>query len=375
MLVRNPHPAARLRGAGDHPLPGLGAEPQNPAPQRIHPASASGGRSRSLRVRLRQSVLFAALALLLLALPPLPRALAQSDQETRPASDEIYALSDVPEADTETRIDEPERPAFVQALLDVAIGELGYTEGPNNYSKYGEWSGDPNAAWCAEFVCWCVSQADARTGTQLLDTVYPNYSGQNTGRDWFVRKGRFVFRRGNCPEWGYQWLKGADRLMKKNDYIPRSGDLVFFSYNEAGDTEHVALVEYCARDAQERVVIHVIEGNNPSSVQRNRYYLNNSQVLGFGACEDVADTTMRYGNRGDKVLELQRRLCELGYLEAQHQTGTYGSNTKLAVAAYQSAMANKAVTGIADRETQQAIEADMREMEFNSPETWQVVDE
>ena len=160
--------------------------------------------------------------------------------------------------------------------------------------------------------------------------------------------------------------------MKKNDYIPRPGDLMFFSYNEAGDTEHVALVEYSARDAEGNVIVHVIEGNNPSSVQRNRYYLNNSQVLGFGACQDVVDTTMRSGCKGDKVLQLQQWLNRLGLLEEKNLTGTFGSNTKLAVAAYQKTMDGKAASGIADRETQQSIEAAIRQLEFDSPDTWLV---
>ena len=47
--------------------------------------------------------------------------------------------------------------SFVPQLLAVAEGELGYTEGSNNLTKYGTWAGDPNAAWCAEFICWCVN--------------------------------------------------------------------------------------------------------------------------------------------------------------------------------------------------------------------------
>ena len=293
------------------------------------------------------------------------------------AEEEQLVESDVTDTDevVEMPIAEGERPAFVAQLLEVAIGELGYTEGPNNHSKYGEWSGDANAAWCAEFVCWCVDQVDQRYGTQLLDVVYPNYSGQNTGRDWFIARGRFVYRKGNCPDWGYQWLKGTDELLRKNDFIPRSGDLVFFSYNEAGDTEHVALIEYSARDSEGNVILHVIEGNNPSSVQRNRYSLNNSQVLGFGVCEDVVDTTMRGGNRGDKVLLLQQRLHQLGYLDEQHLTGAYGGNTKAAVAEFQRTMPDKTVTGIADMETQLAIDAAITQLEFESPDTWLVVDD
>ena len=293
------------------------------------------------------------------------------------ADTEQLVESDVGEAASlnETVLDTGANPDFVNALLEVAVGELGYTEGPNNFTKYGEWSGDAHAAWCAEFVCWCVDQADQRYGLQLLNEVYPNSSGQNTGRDWFITRGRFVYRRGNCPGWGYQWLKGADCLMKKNDYIPRPGDLMFFSYNEAGDTEHVALVEYSARDAEGNVIVHVIEGNNPSGVQRNRYYLNNSQVLGFGACQDVVDTTMRSGCKGDKVLQLQQWLNRLGLLEEKNLTGTFGSNTKVAVAAYQQTMDGKLANGIADRETVQSIEEAIRLQEYAQPDTWLVTEE
>lgn len=98
------------------------------------------------------------------------------------------------------------------------------------------------------------------------------------------------------------------------------------------------------RDAEGNVIIHVIEGNNPTSVQRNSYFLNNSQVLGFGACEDVVGTTMRYGNRGDKVLWLQEALHTLGYLEEKHLTGSFGGNTRSAVMEFQSGMEGKTST-------------------------------
>ena len=109
--------------------------------------------------------------------------------------------------ETDTPIPEGERPAFVQRLLDVARGELGYAEGAQNYTKYGEWAGDPYAEWCAEFICWCVDQAQQSLGEDLLNVIYPNYSGQNTGRNWFIKRGRFVYRKGVCPDWGAQWLR------------------------------------------------------------------------------------------------------------------------------------------------------------------------
>jgi len=87
-------------------------------------------------------------------------------------------------------------PEYVEQLLDVARGELGYVEAANGYTKYGEWAGDPRAEWCAEFLGWCVGQVDERHGTQLLNTVYPLYSGTNTGLRWFLKAGRYISRTG-----------------------------------------------------------------------------------------------------------------------------------------------------------------------------------
>lgn len=285
------------------------------------------------------------------------------------------AVSVVETAD-EVTIDPGEIPEYVTALLEVARGEIGYEEGGNNYSKYGEWAGDPNAAWCAEFVCWCVDQVDQNSGTELLNVVYPKYSGQNTGKEWFIKKGRFVFRKGFAPDWGHQWVIDADHDLAKNEYIPYPGDLMFFSYNEAGDTEHVALVEYCTRNSMGEVFVHVIEGNNPSAVQRNSYPLNNSQILGFGLPEDRVDTTIRFGNEGDKVLVLQKKLNRIGILEERHITGVCGSNTRAALQEFQQNwMTDKAATGIADRETMQALELEVLQVEFDDPENWMVTED
>lgn len=292
------------------------------------------------------------------------------------ALEEEDASSDVHETLTETLLEDSERPEYVKWLLEVAENELGYSEGKGGYTKYGEWAGDPCASWCAEFVCWCVNRVDELYRTELLNSVYPKWSGQNTGKNWFIREGRFVFRKGNCPEWGYQWSKNANHYLKKNEYIPHAGDLVFFSYNEAGDTEHVALIEYCTRREDGEIILHVIEGNNPDTVQRNAYKLNNSQVLGFGLPVDLVDTVMRPGNSGAKVQCLQQMLFDLAFLSEKDITGTYGSNTRLAVSQYQKTIMNKNTNiGITDRETYQSIENAWNEQLDNAPDTWLVMDE
>ena len=122
-------------------------------------------------------------------------------------------------------------PDYVEWLLDVARGELGYKEQSGGVTKYGAWAGDPAAEWCAEFLCWCVDQVDKQMATHLLTQQYPYYTGNNTGRDWFLKKGRYVARTGTVPGWGAQWYPGDTALMEKNSYVPQPGDWVFFSTN------------------------------------------------------------------------------------------------------------------------------------------------
>ena len=196
-------------------------------------------------------------------------------------------------------------PDYVTWLLEVASGEVGYREGDHGYSKYGEWAGDPYAQWCAEYLCWCVDQVDQRHGTQLLGQVYPLYSGSNTGRDWFIRQGRYIVRWGNLEGWGYQWLRDEDSFITTGSYIPQPGDWVFFTWDSDRDTDHVAMVEYCTRDENGNVQLHVLEGNTPVEVKRAVYDLTYTRILGYGTVHDVADVTMRAGNTGEKVRQLQ----------------------------------------------------------------------
>ena len=264
-------------------------------------------------------------------------------------------------------------PDYVTALLEVASEEVGYTE-DHGRTKYGEWAGDPAAQWCAEFVCWCVDQVDKRTGTSLLRSVYPYYTSSNTGKNWFIKAGRYVVRKGRVEGWGYEWLKGSDSFIQSGDYIPQPGDWVFFNWGGGTDTEHVAMVEYCTRDRLGNVTVHVIEGNNPSSVQRNEYDLNSSSILGYGTVHDVADITMTFGCLGEKVYALQEKLAYLGYLDPSLVTGRYGDGTVEAVRAYQEARKLK-VNGIANLQTQAKLDLEYTQAYDSDPEIWGVVDD
>ena len=247
-------------------------------------------------------------------------------------------------------------PSYVTQVLDIAAGEIGYREGDHGYTKYGEWSGDPYAQWCAEFLCWCVDQVDQRDGTELLGTVFPRYSGQNTGRSWFIRNGRYVVRNGNLDGWGYQWLYGEDHFLTPGEYIPEPSDWVFFTWTDTQDTDHVAMVEYCTRDTETgSVTIHCIEGNTPVAVKRAEYDLTYNRILGFGTVHDTAEWTIRSGNSGFKVRELQEKLVRLGLMTPDQVDGICGSSTILAVRAWQSSHGLKQ-TGIANLETQRSMD-------------------
>lgn len=265
-------------------------------------------------------------------------------------------------------------PDYVSLLLSVASDEVGYTEGDHGRSKYGEWAGDPYAQWCAEFQCWCVDQVDQRYGTALLNRVYPLYSASNTGRAWFIEAGRYVIRTGPVDGWGYQWLKGAQDYVHTGDYIPQPGDWVFFTWTAGTDTDHVALVEYCSRDENGRIFVHVIEGNKPNAVARAAYSLMDKSILGYGTVHDVMDITMRFGNTGEKVRSLQEKLIYLGYLDESLLSGHFGTGTMKAVRAFQSDHALRP-SGIATRDMQLLLEQDWKEKRDHDPAIWTVIDD
>ena len=265
-------------------------------------------------------------------------------------------------------------PDYVTWLLEIAEAEVGYTEGAHGYSKYGEYWGDAYAQWCAEYLCWSVDQVDKTHGTQLLKNVYPLYSGQNTGMRWFIREGRWVSRNGNLEDWGYQWFKGEDHFITAGEYIPQPGDWVFFSWTSDNNTSHVAMVEYCTMDKQGNVTLHCLEGNNPASVARVTYSTADKKILGYGTVHDVADWTMRFGNSGRKVTELQEKLIYLGWMAEGSADGRYGSTTQDAITRFQTAYGLK-VLGIANIETQTKLNQLYEEKRYKDADAWTVVEE
>jgi hypothetical protein len=266
-------------------------------------------------------------------------------------------------------------PAFpvtqeVRQLILIAQGELGYKE-QDGVTKYGTWAGNPQAQWCAEFLCWVVDQVDQQHGSKLLDSSFPFYSSTNTGRDWFLSQGRYIARNGFVTSWGTQWYKGAKESMDKNSYIPQPGDWVFFSYTASGDTAHVAMVENCYRGADGQVIVQVIEGNNPDAVARAQYKLTDWRIQGYGTVQDLADIVLRMGAQGEKVKALQRTLADITLLGENDITGIYNQRTSDAVKAFQYEMGMQ-TTGIANQPTQLRLQDYYVQYKARHPEFWTV---
>ena len=133
-------------------------------------------------------------------------------------------------------------------------------------------------------------------------------------------------------------------------------------------------MDYCTKDNSGAVQIHVIEGNNPVGVSRNVYPLSNTQILGFGTVHDLADITMRFGNSGEKVRQLQSSLAYLGYLDSKYITGAFGNATADAIRSFQQNHGLKS-NSIANMSTQLALQEEVEKKQDSDPLTWTVIDE
>jgi len=116
-------------------------------------------------------------------------------------------------------------------IVGVALTQVGYTEGANNDTKYGDWMNLSNHPWCAIFISWCARQAQIPTSI-LRTNGLANPSGF-----------------------------GLTDYVSGSDYTPRTGDL-FFKKNFT----HAGLVYYV--DGQ---YFYTVEGNTSDGYLSDGY--------------------------------------------------------------------------------------------------------
>jgi hypothetical protein len=147
--------------------------------------------------------------------------------------------------------------AVGQKLLDVAKGQLGYSEKSSGYTKFGDWfaahvdeshdSYFKTAPWCDMFLAWAADQAGVQAWTG-------EFAGTVDHAKWFQQQ----------KAWGT---------------TPEPGAIVFFSWSGDHSTDaidHVGLVESVSGST-----LHTIEGNTDGGVLERRTR-DVSDVVGYG---------------------------------------------------------------------------------------------
>lgn len=238
-----------------------------------------------------------------------------------------------------------------QKVIKIALAEVGYLEkatydqlddptanaGTKNYTKYARdlakypyFNGSKKGiAWCAVFVCWCFVEAYGVDAARKLlcqpTSAASNYAaGCRYARDYFRRKGRLFD-------------------------TPKPGDQVFFwpkNRTDPNAVQHTAIVVEVDGE-----YVHTVEGNtsgasgvvyNGGGVFKKKYKLGYSRFAGFGRPEwgmeevkDVTKRTIRKGDRGEDVLELQKLLNRDARYGGLKEDGIFGSGTLASVRAFQ----------------------------------------
>lgn len=132
-------------------------------------------------------------------------------------------------------------------VVDIALSQVGNVGG----EPYWRWYGfNSRIEWCAVFVSWVYNQAG------YLNTAIPKFS--------------------TCHTQGVPWFKTLG-LWRENGYIPKSGDVIFFDWEQDGHTDHVGIVE--KSDGKN---IYTVEGNSRDAVKKKKYSINSKYIYGFG---------------------------------------------------------------------------------------------
>ena len=171
-----------------------------------------------------------------------------------------------PKSDTETALDwqklfatYPYTNDLRKDLVGIAKTQVGYAESQLNfeaddgarhgYTRYGAWYGAPYNDWSAMFVSFCLSYAGANA------TEFPNSSGAAMMAELWKSKGKYI---------------------PAGDYIPKSGDIVFFNNNTAGIVAEVF-----------NSAFYVIRGDIQDKVTNEMMLLSDPSIIGWG-CTDIA---------------------------------------------------------------------------------------
>lgn len=132
-------------------------------------------------------------------------------------------------------------------IVSVALSQVGNVGGQPYWSWYGFGS---RVEWCACFVSWCANECG-----YIEAGIIPKFAGCVNGSQWFKDRG--------------QW---ADR-----NHEPAPGTIIFFDWENDGETDHVGIVQKC-----EGGVVYTVEGNSGDSCRTRTYPVGSNVIYGYG---------------------------------------------------------------------------------------------
>lgn len=247
-----------------------------------------------------------------------------------------------------------------EALLSVAVGELGYQATKGGYTKYGEWGGNAYGEYCSEFISWCVNTADELYGFSMLGDAYPLQTSCDQGATWYRERGRYITVNGGLRgEEGQFWVTDGVSVADR-PYVPQPGDLIYLEWYAYNRLDHTGIVEFLTQESDGTILIHTIEGNNkalgitPTNVARYTYRLDDDSIRGYGVMtEGLVGRRLEKGMSGSDVVYFQRSMITLGYYSGE-AVGKYGKATEKACREFQKAVGLEQ-TGVADYVTWQKM--------------------
>ncbi len=148
---------------------------------------------------------------------------------------------------------------YIDKFIKLAYEQVGIVEGKdefdryNNEQKFGAWYGNNGQPWCATFVSWCWFHAG------LSNELLVKYQGCYAGMEWAHEHGIFHDIKGDYYE--------------KEEYDPKSGDVVIFLSN---GSSHTGIVGY-----SDSSYIYTIEGNRSNKVAVWRISKNHASITGY----------------------------------------------------------------------------------------------
>ncbi|MDO4755420.1 MAG: CHAP domain-containing protein [Parabacteroides sp.] len=132
-------------------------------------------------------------------------------------------------------------------IVTVALSQVGNVGGQPYWSWYG-FGG--RVEWCACFVSWCANECG------YIDIgVIPKFALCSDGANWFKNRG--------------QW---AD-----NSHEPVAGTIIFFDWEQDGETDHVGIVQKC-----ENGIVYTVEGNSGDTCRTKTYSVGSASIYGYG---------------------------------------------------------------------------------------------